>query len=115
MDRQAHEVNRIEEGLRRRIDELFEQGGLVEVDRRKVRIEIRAGKPWQEILRFAWQERVELIVLGSHGYTGVKHMLIGSQTEKVVRRAHCATLVVKPRDYEPDPDITGEPRPVKAL
>ncbi len=110
MDRQASEVRRVEEGVKRRVNELFEAGGLAEVDRRKVRVEIRAGKPYMEILRFAWQNDVDLVVMGSHGYTGVKHMLIGSQTEKVVRRAHCMVLTIKPDDFEVESDITGIPK-----
>lgn len=108
IERQALEMERIQTGVRRRVNELFEEGGLAEVDRRKVRIEVRAGKPYLEIARMAWQEKIDLIVLGSHGYTGVKHMLLGSQTEKVVRRAHCMVLTIKPDKYRPDEDITGE-------
>ncbi len=108
MERQASEMDRIQAGVHRRVNELFEEGGLAEVDRRKVRIEIRAGKPYLEICRFAWEKRADLIVLGSHGYTGVKHMLLGSQTEKVVRRAHCMVLTIKPENYEVDVDISGE-------
>ncbi len=114
MDRQASEVRRVEDGVRRRVNELFEAGGLAEVDRRKVKVEIRAGKPYLEILRFAWQNDVDLIVMGSHGYTGVKHMLIGSQTEKVVRRAHCMVLTIKPDDFEVESDITGVPKKFRA-
>lgn len=110
MDRQASEVRRVEEGVKRRVNELFEVGGLAEVDRRRVKVEIRAGKPYMEILRFAYESDVDLIVMGSHGYTGVKHMLIGSQTEKVVRRAHCMVLTIKPDDFEVESDITGVPK-----
>jgi len=105
MERQANEVTRIEAGVKRRINDLFEEGGLAEVDRRKVQVEIRAGKPYLEIVKYAYVNDVDLIVLGSHGYTGVKHMLLGSQTEKVVRRAHCMVLTVKPDNYEVDSDL----------
>mgnify|MGYP000867237941 FL=1 len=113
MERQASEMDRIQAGVRRRVNELFDEGGLAEVDRRKVDIEIRAGKPYLEICRFAWEKGAELIVLGSHGYTGVKHMLLGSQTEKVVRRAHCMVLTIKPENYEVDSDISGDQKPAK--
>lgn len=105
IEHQADELKRVESGVRRRVDELFAEGGLAEVDRRKVKVEIRAGKPWLEILRFAWETGTDLIVMGSHGYTGVKHMLIGSQTDKVVRRAHCMVLTVKPDDFKVESDI----------
>jgi universal stress protein A len=108
MDRQSSEVKRVEEGVSRRVNELFAAGGLAEVDRRKVKVEIRAGKPWLEILKHAYQGGTDLIVMGAHGYTGVKHMLIGSQTDKVVRRAHCMVLTVKPDDFQVEPDISGD-------
>jgi nucleotide-binding universal stress UspA family protein len=108
MERQASEMDRIQAGVNRRVNELFEDGGLAEVDRRKVHVEIRAGKPYLEICRYAWERSADLIVLGSHGYTGVKHMLLGSQTEKVVRRAHCMVLTIKPENYEVDADISTE-------
>lgn len=114
MDRQAEEVRRVEEGVKRRVNELFEAGGLQEVDRRKVKVDIRAGKPYLEILRYAYQNDIDLIVMGSHGYTGVKHMLLGSQTEKVVRRAHCMVLTIKPDDFEVGSDITGVPKKYRA-
>lgn len=107
MDRQADQMTRVEEGVRRRVNELYEAGGLAEVDRRKVHIEIRSGKAYLEILRASWEKKVDLIVMGSHGYTGVKHMLIGSQTDKVVRRAHCMVLTIKPDNFEVESDVTG--------
>ncbi|MBL6976314.1 MAG: universal stress protein [Deltaproteobacteria bacterium] len=110
MDRQAGELKRVEDGVQRRVNELFEDGGLAEVDRRKVHIEIRAGKPYIEILRYAYQTESDVIVMGSHGYTGVKHMLLGSHTEKVVRRAHCMVLTIKPDDFDVESDITGIPK-----
>ena len=107
IDRQAAEVHRVEDGVRRRVDDLFADGGLAEVDRRKVSVDIRAGKPYMEILRYAFQHGIDLIVMGSHGHMGVKHMLIGSQTDKVVRRAPCMVLTVKPDDFEVESDISG--------
>ncbi len=111
MDRQSDELRRVEEGVRRRVNELFQEGGLVEVDRRKVKVEIRAGKPYLEIVKYAYSHGMDLIVMGSHGNMGVKHMLIGSQTDKVVRRAHCMVLTVKPDDYVVESDISGVEAP----
>ncbi|NOZ01782.1 MAG: universal stress protein, partial [Deltaproteobacteria bacterium] len=61
MDRQAGRVKRVEEGVQRRVNDLFEAGGLAEVDRRKVKVEIRAGKPYMEILKYGYQNDVDLI------------------------------------------------------
>jgi len=110
MDRQAGEVARIEDGVKRRVDDLFQEGGLAEVDRRKVKVEIKAGKPYLEILRYAYHGSVDVIVMGSHGYTGVKRMLVGSQTEKVVHRAHCMVLTVKADDFKIESDVSSLPK-----
>ncbi|NUN12189.1 MAG: universal stress protein [Myxococcales bacterium] len=96
----ASDLERLEQGVQRRVDELFERGGLQAVDRRRVRVDFRGGKPWQEIVRFADEQNIDLIVMATHGYSGVKHMLIGSTAERVVRKATCAVLCVKPDDVE---------------
>jgi universal stress protein A len=53
------------------------------------------GNPAEEVLRFAEEEGVDLIVVGSHGRTGLSRMLMGSVAEEIVRRADCPVLVVK--------------------
>ena len=55
---------------------------------------IREGVPWSEIVEAAEKERADLIVLATHGYTGLKHALLGSQAERVVRTSKCAVLTV---------------------
>lgn len=54
------------------------------------------GDPAEEILRYAARHPVDLIVVGTHGHTGVSRMLIGSVAERVVRGARCPVLVVPP-------------------
>jgi nucleotide-binding universal stress UspA family protein len=54
------------------------------------------GDPGSEIVNYAEQIAAELIVLPSHGRTGLKRLLIGSVAERVVRLAHCPVLVLKP-------------------
>jgi nucleotide-binding universal stress UspA family protein len=54
-----------------------------------------SGDPATEIVRLAEQEGVDLIVLGTHGRTGLKRLLMGSVAEAVVRRATCPVLTVK--------------------
>lgn len=103
VEAQTAEIARAEEGVKRRVDELFERAGLAEVDRRRVNISIRGGKPWKEILQYAYDESADLIVMGSHGHTSFKDILLGSTTERVVRKASCHVLCVKPDDYEYEP------------
>jgi universal stress protein A len=55
----------------------------------------RSGAPAEEIVHFADEESVDLIVMGTHGWTGVKHMILGSTAENVVRTANCPVLTVR--------------------
>jgi nucleotide-binding universal stress UspA family protein len=57
-----------------------------------------------EILRFAREHENDLIVMTSHGLTGLQHVLIGSVAEKVVKMAPCPVLVVKAFAQQPPPD-----------
>lgn len=94
----AGKVQRLEDGVKRRINELFEKGGIDQVDRRRVFTEIQGGKPHVVIVQFAKDKGIDLIVMGTHGHTGLKAALIGSQSERVVRRAPCHVFVVKAED-----------------
>ena len=58
---------------------------------------IHTGKPFLEIINVAREEKVDLIIIATHGHTGVEHILFGGTAEKVVRKAHCPVLVVRPR------------------
>jgi len=56
---------------------------------------VHHGAPWEEITRVAKERKADLIVIGTRGYTGLKHMVLGSTAEKVVRYAGCPVLVVR--------------------
>jgi nucleotide-binding universal stress UspA family protein len=53
------------------------------------------GVPFQEIIETAKRHQVDLIVMGTHGRTGLHHVLLGSVAEKVVHLAPCPVLVVR--------------------
>ena len=57
------------------------------------------GVPFQEIVDTAKARQVDLIIMGTHGRTGLLHVLLGSVAEKVVRLAPCSVLVVRPVTY----------------
>jgi len=59
------------------------------------------GVPFQEILETAKAQQVDLIVMGTHGRTGLQYVLMGSVAEKVVRLAPCPVLVVRQRTVVP--------------
>ena len=54
------------------------------------------GEPAAEILEVAKRRGADLVVVGTHGRTGLEHALMGSIAERVVRRAHCPVLTVRP-------------------
>jgi nucleotide-binding universal stress UspA family protein len=58
-------------------------------------VEIRFGDPGHEIAEYASQADAGLVVVASHGKSGLMHMLIGSVAERVVRLAPCPVLVLK--------------------
>jgi nucleotide-binding universal stress UspA family protein len=53
------------------------------------------GVPFVEIIRTAKDRSTDLIVIGTHGRTGIDHMLFGSTAEKVVRKSSCPVLTVR--------------------
>ena len=53
------------------------------------------GDPATEIVRYAHDAGSDLIVMGTHGRTGLERLLMGSVAERVLRNAHCSVLVVK--------------------
>ncbi len=65
----------------------------------KVRQIVRIGVPFLEIVRVAKEEDVDMVVLGTHGRTGLSQVLIGSVAEKVVHHAHCPVLTIKHPQY----------------
>ncbi len=59
------------------------------------RTEVRVGKPADVIREVAEEHGVDLIVMGTHGRTGIAHLLLGSVAEKIVREAPCPVLTVR--------------------
>lgn len=58
---------------------------------------LKEGTPFLEILKTAGEIPADMIVLGTHGRTGLGHVLLGSVAERVVRKAACPVFTVKPR------------------
>jgi universal stress protein A len=67
------------------------QGSKVEVTRSVV-----VGIPYRKIVEVAEEEKSDLIVMTTHGRTGLSHLVMGSVAEKVVRTAQCPVLTVRP-------------------
>jgi len=90
-------VDEIEEGSRSRM-----QGVLKDCRRKHAEVEgeVRTGTAFLEIINYAREVGADLIVVGTHGRTGLSHMIIGSVAEKVVRKAPCPVLSVKHPDHQ---------------
>jgi len=56
---------------------------------------VKTGKPFVEIIETAAEENVDLIIIATHGHTGIEHVLFGSTAEKVVRKAPCPVLTLR--------------------
>lgn len=55
----------------------------------------KVGVPFYEIIQIAKKESMDLIIMGTHGRTGLDHILFGSTAEKVVRKSPCPVLTVR--------------------
>jgi len=64
-------------------------------DSASVEIILKTGKPFVEIIETANEIDADLIIIATHGHTGVEHLLFGSTAEKVVRKAPCPVLTLR--------------------
>ncbi|OFW05201.1 MAG: hypothetical protein A3I61_10605 [Acidobacteria bacterium RIFCSPLOWO2_02_FULL_68_18] len=71
---------------------------------------IAVGRPEQEIVRYAAREQMDLVVMGTHGRTGLAHVVMGSVAETVVRTAPCQVLTIRLQAPKEEP----APHPVEA-
>lgn len=61
---------------------------------------VREGTPFYEIIQYAKEKDIDLIIMGTHGHSGLAHVLMGSVAEKVVRKAPCPVLTVRDPEHE---------------
>jgi nucleotide-binding universal stress UspA family protein len=64
----------------------------------KARSLLKVGSPFLEIIHAAQGDNADLIVMGTHGRTGIAHVLMGSVAERVVQKAHCPVLTIRHPD-----------------
>ncbi|MBI1313313.1 universal stress protein [bacterium] len=86
-----------ERTIQSKLEELLNRHGTEGV---QVSSELRQGSPFLEIVQYAETESCDLIVMGTVGRGPIQHMLMGSVAEKVVRKAPCPVLVVRPDEHE---------------
>src|SRR6266540_624189 len=78
--------------LGRTVKNIASKSGLSSRDRTQLRT---GAAPFDEICRLAQEIRADLIVMPTHGYTGLEHVFIGSTTERVVQHSPCPVFVVR--------------------
>jgi nucleotide-binding universal stress UspA family protein len=93
---QVH-TDEIETSCRERLEQAV---GKLAVEGVKISCAVLSGVPYLEIIRFGRENKTDLIVLGTHGRTGIAQLLIGSVAERVVRKAPCPVLTVKHPEHE---------------
>jgi nucleotide-binding universal stress UspA family protein len=81
-----------ENATRERLDTLVSPRDMIKL---RPEYALRLGTPSDEIVRYADSRDIDLIVMGTHGRSGVAHMVMGSVAEKVVRAAPCPVLTVR--------------------
>jgi len=80
------------EKAKERLEEIFEREVAEDV---RGDAAVREGNPFLEIVTHAQERKADLICLTTHGYSGLKHILLGSVAEKILRKAPCAVLALK--------------------
>ena len=73
-----------------------------------LRIEVRHGSPAAEIVKASHDLHTDLIIMCTHGRSGLSHMLMGSVAEKVVRLAACPVLTIKPDEFSELVNLTQD-------
>ncbi len=66
----------------------------------KIESVLRKGLDYQEIVNYSQKNEIDVIVIATHGRTGILHTLLGSVAEKVIRYAKCPVLVITPPENE---------------
>ncbi len=61
---------------------------------------VLSGRPFLEIINYARNNAMDLIVIATHGRTGLQHVLLGSVTEKVIRKSPCPVLSVRHPEHQ---------------
>jgi len=66
------------------------------IPRNHIKLKVEIGIPDHAILEEALKDKIDLIVMSTHGRTGFSHLLMGSMTEKIIRKAPCPVISINP-------------------
>lgn len=91
----VYEVEDVDNKAKHDLDERIKEAYINKLpDGVNMQIEYRVGKDSQEILAFAKEKNIDLIVMGRGGHSSLQKPFFGDVTEKVVRKADCAVMVI---------------------
>jgi nucleotide-binding universal stress UspA family protein len=81
----------VTQAVRDRLNDLFDES-----DRRRLNVHVSAvtGEAVREILRYTHEQKIDLMVMGTRGRTGIAHLILGSVAEHVLRKSPCPVLTV---------------------
>jgi len=81
----------IEKGIEKDFEKVTKK---IDIPVRKI---TRTGIAFVEIIDYIKEENIDLVVMGTHGRSGIEHILIGSVAEKMVRKSPCPVLTIRPK------------------
>ena len=92
-------LRKIQKGLEQEVDDNYKEHYTKKI-KGAVRFEVvtKSGREDEEILKFAKDEKVDIIFVGTHGRTGIEHVFFGSVAEKVLRRSPFPVFVIPSRE-----------------
>jgi len=94
-------VETLEEDLKKAADKKMEEFIHKKMqDSRAITSQVIIGIPHVEILKMAQEQGIDMIIMGTHGWTGLEHVIFGSVAGKVVRKAPCPVLTVRVKPEE---------------
>ena len=93
------ELDRVKATLREDREKIYNDQYLSHIkDKTKVRIVTESGREDEKILEFARKENIDIIVIGTHGRTGIEHFFIGSVAEKIIRHSPIPVFIIPCRE-----------------
>lgn len=109
---QAEAAETVRAAVAQEVDAFTEEFGSPAVDR--IAVYASEGQPADQIVALADEIDADLIVMGTHGRTGLERIMLGSVAEAVTRRAPCGVFIIRPRDFlrgEKLPEVQPPPGP----
>ena len=93
------QLDEIRENFQKENEKMFNDKYLSHIkDKTKVKIVTLSGREDDKIIEFAQKENIDILVIGTHGRTGMEHVFLGSVAEKVIRRSPIPVFVIPCRD-----------------